>query len=146
MNARNFFNKEELANITTTIRHAEQKTTGEIRVHIGNKTNMDVIKRAWQVFASLQMHLTKERNGILIYLSVKDHQIAIVGDEGIHEKTGDGFWQSELDNMIAAFKEEKYVDGLIQCISDVGEKLKGFFPKRNKANNELPDDITFDDE
>lgn len=145
MNAKNFFDKAALQTIKAAIRKAEQGTTGEIRVHLANQTETNVLEQAWLIFGKLNMHKTKNRNGVLIYISVKDHKLAIVGDEGINQITPDNFWETELSHMQTAFKAENYLSGLKACIKDVGEKLKTHFPKRGKAENELPNDVSFDE-
>lgn len=41
------------------IAQAEKATSGEIRVHLEEKCGDDVIKRATQIFAKLNMHKTE---------------------------------------------------------------------------------------
>ena len=64
------------------IAQAEKATSGEIRVHLEEKCGDDVIKRATQIFAKLNMHKTELKNGVLIYLAVKDKKFAITGEIG----------------------------------------------------------------
>ena len=78
--------------MTAAIQQAEKNTSGEIRIHIENHTSMDVLDRAAQVFAELKMHKTLLRNGILIYIALQDHRLAILGDAGIHSKVPENYW------------------------------------------------------
>lgn len=143
MNARNFFTKEEQATIVEAIKAAENKTSGEIRVHLENHCKIDVLDRASQLFAQLKMHKTELRNGVLIYLAVEDHQFCIIGDAGINEKVADNFWESITANAIKLFKEGKYAEGLISAIHESGEELKADFPVAEDDVNELSDEISF---
>jgi uncharacterized membrane protein len=139
------FSEEENKRIVSAIRNAEQKTSGEVRVYIEAKNPyVDTIERAKELFAQLKMHQTDHRNGVLLYIAFKDHEVALFGDEGIYLKTGKIFWEKEVANMISNFKENHLVDGIIQCVLDVGEVLHESFPYDAKEDkNELPDDIVF---
>lgn len=105
---------------------------------------MDPVERAAEVFYGLRMNETLEHNGVLIYMAHKDHQLAIFGDEGIHRKTGTGFWQTEIEHIITQFNKENYVEGFVTVINEIGEALCTHFPFNGKSDkNELPDDIVF---
>lgn len=80
---------------------------------------------------------TRDRTGVLIYVSLKEHRVQIVGDKGIHEKVGEGFWKAETDIIVKAIREGKPAGGLIQAVRDIGEKLQTHFPKRAGDTNEL---------
>ncbi len=80
---------------------------------------------------------TRDRTGVLIFVSLKEHRVQIVGDKGIHEKVGEGFWKAETDIIVKAIREGKPAGGLIQAIRDIGEKLHAHFPKRAGDTNEL---------
>ena len=66
------------AEIVKAIKSAEKKTSGEIQVHVDKHCKEDVLDRAAHVFKTLKMHETKERNGVLFYLAIKDHKFAIL--------------------------------------------------------------------
>src|SRR4051812_13501731 len=98
--AKNFFNKQEQQQIIEAIEKAEMNTSGEIRLHLENFCFGNELKAARKVFTNLKMHQTAERNGVLIYIATYSHKIAIVGDEGIHQKLGTTFWQELVEKMI----------------------------------------------
>lgn len=89
------------------------------------------------------MHNTRQRNAVLIYVALEDKQLSILGDSGIHQKVGESFWDSTKEIIINNFKNNKIVEGLIEGINQVGEKLKLFFPYQQNDINELPDEIYF---
>ncbi|MBO6025772.1 MAG: TPM domain-containing protein [Bacteroidales bacterium] len=143
-NAVNILNREEDRRVVEAIRQAELNTSGEIKVHIENRCRGDVEKRSLVVFRHLNLDKTKLRNGVLIYLSVKDHHFAILGDEGINNVVGEGFWNDVKDLMLSHFKEGRFAEGLEQGIMRCGEKLKTYFPYQSDDINEIPDDISYE--
>ena len=140
-----FFTPEEKECVIQTIRDAEQRTSGEIRVFVESRCRfVDAVDRAKELFFMLEMEHTELRNGTLVYVAVKDKQAAIFGDEGIHQKVGTTFWNDEVKQMISAFNKHDYALGLKQCIADVGNALHIHFPYDHKTDkNELPDQILF---
>jgi uncharacterized membrane protein len=139
------FNEDEMRRIVSAIRTCEQKTSGEIRVYIEAKNPyVSPLERAVEIFAKLKMEQTDHRNGVLLYIAYKHHELALFGDAGIHEKTGEAFWAAEVEKMLANFKENHLPEGIIECVLDVGEALHSFFPYEHAEDkNELPDDIVF---
>lgn len=140
-----YFSAEEKVLITEAIRKAEQRTSGEVRLYIEDRCRLvDPVMRAAEVFLVLKMTETEERNGVLVYVAMKDKQLAIFGDEGIHNKVGQIFWNAEVKKMLAQFNRHSYAEGIIQIIYEIGEALTTHFPyDGTKDKNELPDDIVF---
>ena len=142
---KDFFTAGERARVIDAIRAVEMRTSGEIRIFVESRCRfVDPLDRAAEIFWSLQMDHTRDRNAVLIYVAMKDHQVAIYADKGIHEKVGDIFWKKEVIAMITHFRENHYADALVEVIMDVGEALYIHFPyDRQTDKNELPDDIVF---
>lgn len=140
-----FFTQEEKAKLVSAIQQAEQRTSGEIRVFVESRCRfMDAVDRAKEIFLQLQMNKTQERNATLIYIAFDDHQLAVLGDEGIHHKVGQEYWEQEVGKMISEFKSEHIVEGICQVVYDIGEALQRHFPYNSTTDkNELPDDIVF---
>ena len=142
--AKDSFSDQDRAVIKGAIQEAELNTSGEIRVHLENHCSKEnVLDRAVQVFAMLQMHKTELRNGVLIYMAVKDHKFAIIGDAGINAKVEEDFWDITKDKMLEHFKAGDLVEGLKTGILCAGERLAEFFPYKKNDSNELSDDISF---
>lgn len=140
-----FFSVEEKNSILSAIRAAEQQTSGEIRLFIESKCRyVDAVDRAKEIFFNLRMEQTKKRNGVLVYIAVKDHQAAVFGDEGIHQKVGTKYWEDEVKKMLLYFRQHHMAEGICHVINDIGEALKYYFPyDQHTDKNELPDDIVF---
>jgi len=142
---KNFFTAEEQQLIIDAIHNAERMTSGEVRVFVESKCSyMDAIDRAAELFFQLEMQKTDDRNAVLVYVAMKDRQLAVFGDEGIHNKVGNEYWSTEVKKMISNFNRENYAAGISEVVKDVGVALTKNFPFNNDTDkNELPDDIVF---
>jgi uncharacterized membrane protein len=140
-----FFSAEEKQRVVTAIQKAEQRTSGEVRVFIESRCRfVDAIDRAKELFFQLSMDKTVERNGTIVYVAVKDKQAAVFGDEGIHQKVGQKYWEDAINKMMVCFKQANLADGIEQAVFTIGEALYQNFPyNRETDKNELPDDIVF---
>jgi len=137
-----FLSVEEEQSIISAIEVAEKNTSGEIRVHIEKVTEKDPFDRALEVFHLLEMEKTNLRNGVLFYVAVESKKFAIIGDEGIHNKVGENFWDAEKELMFSYFKKDEFSIGLQLAILEVGNKLKEFFPYKSNDTNELSNEIS----
>lgn len=140
-----FFSESEKQQIVAAIRAAEQQTSGEIRVFVESRCRyVDPLDRAAEIFVGLKMEKTIARNGVLVYVALKDRQLALLGDRGIHEKVGDEFWNREVRIILSHFNKANYADGIAQVVTEIGEALRLHFPYDKASDtNELPDDIVF---
>jgi uncharacterized membrane protein len=141
--ASDLFSEEEKKLIVSAIVEAERNTSGEIQVHIEKHCVPDVLDRAAEVFAILKMNKTKQRNGVLIYLAIKDHKFAILGDAGINAVVPKDFWENIKETMRGFFKKGEFAKGLTTGIQMAGEQLKHHFPYLSDDKNELSDEISF---
>lgn len=137
-----FLTKAEEQEIVEAIGVAEKNTSGEIRVHIEKENTIAPIDRAVEVFRSLNMENTLQRNGVIIYVAVKSKNFAIYGDKGIDEKVADDFWSSTKNAMENQFREGNFKQGIIDGISEAGEQLKTHFPYQDNDSNELSNEIS----
>lgn len=138
-----FLSQTEEQEIVAAIVQAEKETSGEIRVHIEEFSDLPVLERAQQVFKILQMHKTSARNGVLFYVAVKNRQFAIIGDNGIDAVVPYDFWEATKKKVIDYFKTNQFKQGLIAGILHTGKQLKHFFPYQGTNDiNELPNEIS----
>lgn len=137
-----FLTPNEEAEIVEAIRKAEQKTSGEIRVHIEAHTDQDPYKRAMEVFHLLKMDNTKEANGVLIYIAVDDKTFVIYGDKGINDVVPFDFWNTTKNQMVLHFKTGQFKDGIIAGIMQAGKELQVHFPWSHQDKNELPNNVS----
>ena len=144
MKASTFFTPEQQEAIVGAIREAEHATSGEIRVHIETSCKGDALDEAAWLFRKLGMHRTADRNGVLIYLAIRERKFAIIGDTGINAVVPLGFWDKIRDHMKQRFSENLFTEGLTEGILMAGEQLRENFPHAKDDINELTDTISFD--
>ena len=137
-----FLTQEEEQAIVEAIRLSEKNTSGEIRVHIEKTTSLDAYDRAMEVFHLLKMDETELKNGVLIYLAVKDKNFVICGDKGINDVVANDFWDCTRDIMVNHFKSGNYKQGLIDGIINAGDQLQKYFPYQEGDTNELSNEIS----
>jgi uncharacterized membrane protein len=140
--ADNIITEEGRLLIEEAIRVAESNTSGEIRVHVEDDCKGAVLDRAAFIFSELEMHKTSLRNGVLIYVALRDRKLAIIGDSGFNQYVKPGFWTDGYQLMTPYFKKEQVVDGLIAGVSYVGNKIRELFPLGESDKNELPNTVT----
>ena len=140
-----FISIPEQGRVVDAIGDAEKMTSGEIRVHITPKCGNDVMKAAAKTFNRLKMYKTRHRNGVLIYVAFESRRFAILGDAGINNVVPEGYWEQEKDTLLKYLKEGDPTTGLCMVIASVGEKLKAFFPCEEDDENELSNEISYEE-
>ena len=143
MTASDRFDESDRLQILAEIKEAEKNTSGEIRLFIEDDCGENVLDRAAFIFKELEMHKTKQRNGVLFYLATDSRQFAILGDQGIHSKVEKDFWHAIKLEMQNYFTEGNFLKGLTIGIKMSGDALKKYFPYNKNDKNELSDDIVF---
>ncbi len=137
------FTEDEKQRIVAAIKEAERNTSGEVKVHVERQCPTELLARAQEIFAKLEMHRTQLQNGVLIYIALDDHKFAILGDAGINAAVPDNFWVTTKDLMRDHFKQNQIVEGICAGILQAGQQLKSHFPYKSDDVNELSDDISF---
>ena len=127
-----FIPSEGQRRIADAITAAERYTTGEICVHVTPRCRGDVMKRAARTFNRLHLYTTKRRNAVLIFVAYEDRKFAILGDTGINAAVPEGFWDSEVEELARYLK------------AHMGERLSEYFPGERDDENELSNEVTFD--
>jgi hypothetical protein len=133
----------ETAKVVEAISEAEDITSAEIRVHYtvcGSK--LPLLDEAQKVFEKLDMHKTESRNGVLIFLRLKSKEIAVIGDEGIHQHVGTAFWEAVKDEIIRNIQSHTLTEGIVKGVHVVGKQLSKFFPPSDENPNELSNEVT----
>lgn len=139
-----FIPQEGQTRIVDAIGVAERRTSGEIRVHIEPRCKLDdPYKRAVEVFNELKMYETRQRNGVLIYVAYDSHVFAIIGDCGINERVGSGFWNDEKEMLADYLRRGDAAGGLCKVIEQIGDRLSDYFPWTEDDVNEQSDEISY---
>ena len=80
---------------------------------------------------------TRDRTGILIYTSLLEHRVEILADRGIDAFVEAGVWDGLVKRILAAIREQRADEGLVEAIQECGEILATRFPPRPDDTDEL---------
>ncbi len=144
MRPEKFIEQLEDQRIVAAIQLAEAATSGEIRVFVTRHSPVDPLAEALRQFSKLGMTRTPQRNAVLLYLVPLSRTFAIVGDEGIHQRCGQDFWDRVREEMSRRFKVGDFTGGVIAGIQSAGTELARHFPKVAGDQNDLPDSVVRD--
>lgn len=142
LSAADFLSKSDRDRVAEAIRDAESITSGEIRVHLEDHIEDGLLEHAAFVFEELGMQHTRERNGVLVYISVADRLVAVIGDKGINERVPEGFWDSTVKVLEQRFARDERAEGLCEVVRSVGKLLAQHFPSRKDDRNELSNEVS----
>ncbi len=101
----------------------------------------EVESQARETFQRLKIRNTANSTGILIYISLYEHRVQVVGDDSINEKLSPSDWEEIRDMVISGFKQGNAAEGLCSGIRRAGELLAHHFPIEDDDKNELPNKL-----
>lgn len=100
-----------------------------------------VYSRALRHFVESGVYATKERTGILIFISAMEHEVRILADKGISEKIDQSVWNSLAERVATGVKTGNTAAALIETITECGTILTEYFPADSTNKNELDDGL-----
>lgn len=132
------------ARVVRAIEEAERKSSGEIRVHIQPSSHgREVRNVAEKTFERLGMTKTGLRNGVLLFILSRDQKFAILGDKGVNEKVGEGYWEHIAAELGNRFRAGEFTEGIVNAVEDVGQLLAEHFPHSHRTDvNELTNELS----
>ncbi len=80
---------------------------------------------------------TRDRTGVLIYISVFERRAYVLADKGIHEKVKPEHWQEAVELVTRGFREKRHADAICRAVRRCGELLAKHFPIKPDDTNEL---------
>jgi putative membrane protein len=98
-----------------------------------------VREAAVTAFFSEKLYKTKNENGILLFVSVFEHKVWILGDAGINAKIAQDQWQGLVELITNGIRDGRQSPALCEAIGQVGNILKEHFPIQPDDINELRD-------
>ncbi len=99
--------------------------------------------RAYLHFIKAGLTETRDRTGILIFISYLERRVIIIGDMGINKKIKQEKWGEFIEIIIAGIKNNRLADSLVSVIKQCGHILEEHFPIKPDDTNELSNDVTF---
>lgn len=101
--------------------------------------NETVRLRAIRAFYERGLHRTREENGILIFISLLERKVWILGDRGINAVIPPERWNALVSGLTLGIRDGRMAESLVSTITEVGMILRQHFPHRTDDTNELPD-------
>jgi len=93
---------------------------------------------AREQFVEQGLHLTRERTGVLIFVSVAEHYVEIIADQGIDARVPPGTWDQAVAEFVERVRAGRIAEGFLAAIAVVGERLAEHFPRASDDVDELP--------
>lgn len=122
--------------IELAVDESERHHRGEIRFAIeGSLEPGDIWRgktpreRALEVFAALGVWDTGENNGVLIYVLLADRDVEIVADRGFNDRVTQAEWCTVCEHMEREFRSDRYLEGAVAGVEDVGRIVARHFPQ-----------------
>ncbi len=84
---------------------------------------------------------TRDRTGILLYVSEFERRVEIVADRAVHLKLGKDYWDAQVAGICKSLREKKAFEGIAKAVKEMGDLLREHFPKKQDDKNELPDRV-----
>ena len=141
-----YFDDDDFLMISKKIKEMEKITSGEIRVAIKEsgsllKRNTSIEKLAEEEFFKLEMDKTRDKTGILIYISLSKRAFYIIADSGIDSKVEQATWDEIRDDIQNQFKLGHYTEGILTGLEEIGMVLSKYFPIKKDDSNELSNKV-----
>jgi uncharacterized membrane protein len=127
--------------VARAIGEAEKQTSGEIRVFVSESAVDNAVLEGEKQFIRMGMTKTAQRNGVLIYFAPKSQKFAVIGDEAVHKKCGQKFWEHITEEMTPLLKSNKFTEAVVLAVRDIGRALAKEFPPIANDKNELPNRV-----
>jgi putative membrane protein len=114
-----------------------------LKIPFVNKKRMihAVRERALRAFYEKGLYRTRDENGILIFISILERKVWILGDRGVNLKIPPETWQSHANEISLGIREGRPCDALCAVIENCGRVLVEQFPRKEDDTNELPDEL-----
>ncbi len=115
----------------------------ELRIRFMSRRRIDEVvrERAERAFYEKGLYKTRDETGIIIFISLLERTVWILGDRGINSKISAEFWRERAQELTKGIKEKNHGQAAAGIINRCGEELARFFPRKPDDTNELSDEV-----
>jgi putative membrane protein len=106
-----------------------------------SEMNEEVFQRSLEVFYNNKVSITKDRTGIMIFISLLERKVEVLADCGINEKVEKDYWNKLVSELISQIRNGKIIEGLGSAITECGRSLETSFPIQENDTNEIPNEL-----
>ncbi len=103
--------------------------------------HMRASRLAHEQFFHQGVHRTRERSGVLFFVSVAEHYVELIADAGIHEKVGEERWQAIIDGFVAEVRGGDVGGGFERAVAACADAMAVHYPRAADDTNELADGL-----
>ncbi len=107
----------------------------------GQELSEESYQRAVQVFHEHNVSMTRDRTGIMIFITLLERKVYIMADAGINQQVADDYWDQMVATLVESIKNGRAVEGLEEAIKECGNSLSSAFPRQSDDQNEISDDL-----
>jgi len=101
----------------------------------------EVLRSAREAFYAFHVRSTAAGTGIVIYISLFERMVAVIGDRAISEKLDQSQWHEMKDLVIAGLRKGNPTEGICSAVKRCGELLSEHFPIAPDDVNELSNEL-----
>jgi putative membrane protein len=102
-----------------------------------HRLNEAVRERALASFTAEGLHYTRDHTGIMIFVSLLEHDVEVLADKGINEKVPQGTWDEVVQIVTAELNAGRACDGFSKAVERCGAILAEHFPRTADDKDEL---------
>lgn len=108
----------------------------------GKELDETVDVAARMAFLKQEVFRTRQRTGMLIFISLLEHRVEVLGDTGISGKVSPGEWDGIVKTIVDGLKNGRSADGICEAVDAARQLLlKNGFTAAPDDTNELPDNL-----
>ncbi|MBS0360197.1 MAG: TPM domain-containing protein [Proteobacteria bacterium] len=101
-----------------------------------------VSRRAHEQFFAKNLHMTRARTGVMIYVSLAERMAELIADDGIHDHVEPNTWDKAMAALTDGLKHGRVEAGFEAAVRLCGEVLAAKFPADPNDNpNQIPDAV-----
>lgn len=94
---------------------------------------------AREQFVAHRLHHTRQRSGVLLFVSVAEHYVEILADEGVASRVAPHEWDAIVAGLVARVRTGAVGQGFVEAIDRCGDLLAQHCAIAPGDKNELPD-------
>ena len=103
----------------------------------------EVERAAWHAFGSFRVRRTAAGTGILLYVSLFERTVCVLGDDAIAARLEQKDWNEVRDVILNGLRSGRAADAMCEAIARCGELLGRHFSYRAGDVNEIGDELRF---
>ena len=101
----------------------------------------ETLRAAQYVFGFEGLTRTRGRGGLLIYVSLHEHRVIVLADEGLKKAMGQAFLDKMRDHAVNHLRAGERVETFTETIETALGELEQALPRRPDDKDELPDHL-----